>query len=38
MHQTNLLADTFGQILSEQQPNFLRLYLNPYVAQTSLLS
>ncbi len=34
MHQTNLLAETCGQILREQQPNFLRLYLNPFVAQT----
>src|SRR5262249_14957893 len=27
------LADTYGQILREQLPNFLRLYLNPYVTQ-----
>jgi acetylornithine/succinyldiaminopimelate/putrescine aminotransferase len=27
------LADTYEQILREQLPNFLRLYLNPYVAQ-----
>jgi acetylornithine/succinyldiaminopimelate/putrescine aminotransferase len=28
------LADTYEQILREQLPNLLRLYLNPYVAQT----
>jgi acetylornithine/succinyldiaminopimelate/putrescine aminotransferase len=27
------LADTYEQILHEQLPNFLRLYLNPYVTQ-----
>jgi acetylornithine/succinyldiaminopimelate/putrescine aminotransferase len=27
------LADTYEQILREQQPNLLRLYLNPYVTQ-----
>ena len=28
------LAETCEQILREQEPNFLRLYLNPHVAQT----
>ena len=27
------LAETYEQILREQEPNFLRLYLNPHVAQ-----
>jgi acetylornithine/succinyldiaminopimelate/putrescine aminotransferase len=30
------LAETIEQILREQEPNFLRLYLNPHVAQTCL--
>ncbi len=28
------LAETYEQILREREPNFLRLYLNPHVAQT----
>src|SRR5580700_2785497 len=28
------LADTYKQMLHDQLPNLLRLYLNPYVAQT----
>lgn len=28
------LADTYEQLLRERLPNFFRLYLNPYVAQT----
>ncbi|MGO9924286.1 MAG: aminotransferase class III-fold pyridoxal phosphate-dependent enzyme [Isosphaeraceae bacterium] len=34
MHQPPSLAETCEQILREQEPNFLRLYLNPHVAQT----
>jgi acetylornithine/succinyldiaminopimelate/putrescine aminotransferase len=34
MHQSPSLAETCEQILSMQEPNFLRLYLNPHVAQT----
>ena len=34
MHHLPSLAETYEQILREQEPNFLRLYLNPHVAQT----
>jgi acetylornithine/succinyldiaminopimelate/putrescine aminotransferase len=34
MQPRHPLADTYEQILREQRPNLLRLYLNPYVAQT----
>lgn len=34
MHHLPFLAETYEQILREQEPNFLRLYLNPHVAQT----
>ena len=34
MHHRPSLAETCEQILREQEPNFLRLYLNPHVAQT----
>jgi acetylornithine/succinyldiaminopimelate/putrescine aminotransferase len=34
MHHQSSLASTVEQILREQEPNFLRLYLNPHVAQT----
>ena len=35
MHQRRpSLADTCEQIVRDQEPNFLRLYLNPHVAQT----
>ncbi len=34
MHHPPSLAETCEQILREQEPNFLRLYLNPHVAQT----
>ena len=34
MHHPPSLAETTLQILREQEPNFLRLYLNPHVAQT----
>jgi acetylornithine/succinyldiaminopimelate/putrescine aminotransferase len=30
------LAETFDQIIREQQPNLFRLYVNPYVAQSCL--
>ncbi len=33
MHHRSSLAETCEQILREQEPNFLRLYLNPHVAQ-----
>jgi acetylornithine/succinyldiaminopimelate/putrescine aminotransferase len=33
MRPRHPLADTYEQILREQVPNFLRLYLNPYVTQ-----
>jgi acetylornithine/succinyldiaminopimelate/putrescine aminotransferase len=34
MQRPSSLADTLEQMLQEQEPNFLRLYLNPHVAQT----
>jgi acetylornithine/succinyldiaminopimelate/putrescine aminotransferase len=34
MHQSPSPTETLESILREQEPNFLRLYLNPYVAQT----
>ncbi len=34
MHNQASLTETYEQILREQEPNFLRLYLNPHVAQT----
>lgn len=34
MHDTPSLIETYEQIVREEQPNFLRLYLNPHVAQT----
>jgi len=34
MQQPPSLAETYEQIVHEQEPNFLRLYLNPHVAQT----
>ena len=34
MHHLPSLAETYEQILREQEPNFLRLYLNPHLAQT----
>src|SRR6516225_7160396 len=34
MRPRHPLADTYEQILREQLPNLLRLYLNPYVTQT----
>ena len=34
MQARHPLIDTFEQILREQTPNFLRLYLNPFVTQT----
>jgi acetylornithine/succinyldiaminopimelate/putrescine aminotransferase len=34
MHPRHPFADTYEQILREQLPNLLRLYLNPYVVQT----
>jgi acetylornithine/succinyldiaminopimelate/putrescine aminotransferase len=34
MHQSPSLIATVEQMLREQEPNFLRLYLNPHVAQT----
>ena len=34
MHDLPSLAATYEQMLREQEPNFLRLYLNPRVAQT----
>jgi acetylornithine/succinyldiaminopimelate/putrescine aminotransferase len=34
MHQLPSIAETYEQMLREQEPNFLRLYLNPHVAQT----
>jgi acetylornithine/succinyldiaminopimelate/putrescine aminotransferase len=33
MHHRSSLIETCEQILREQEPNFLRLYLNPHVAQ-----
>jgi acetylornithine/succinyldiaminopimelate/putrescine aminotransferase len=33
MHQPSPLAETLEQMLREQEPNFLRLYLNPHVVQ-----
>src|SRR5262249_13142228 len=33
MHYVPSLDETYEQMLSERQPNFLRLYLNPHVAQ-----
>jgi acetylornithine/succinyldiaminopimelate/putrescine aminotransferase len=33
MRHPSLLAETFEQMLRDQEPNFLRLYLNPHVAQ-----
>ncbi len=33
MHHSTSLAETYEQILHEREPNFLRLYLNPRVAQ-----
>jgi acetylornithine/succinyldiaminopimelate/putrescine aminotransferase len=33
MPPCHTLADTYGQILQENLPNFLRLYLNPFVTQ-----
>jgi acetylornithine/succinyldiaminopimelate/putrescine aminotransferase len=36
MHTAPPLAETIESILHEQEPNFLRLYLNPHVAQTCL--
>jgi acetylornithine/succinyldiaminopimelate/putrescine aminotransferase len=34
MHQPPPLSETYEQMIREQEPNFLRLYLNPHVAQT----
>jgi acetylornithine/succinyldiaminopimelate/putrescine aminotransferase len=34
MHHISLLHETYDQIIREQEPNFLRLYLNPHVART----
>jgi acetylornithine/succinyldiaminopimelate/putrescine aminotransferase len=34
MHQLPSIAETCDQLLREQEPNFLRLYLNPHVVQT----
>jgi acetylornithine/succinyldiaminopimelate/putrescine aminotransferase len=34
MRPGHAIADTYEQILREQRPNLLRLYLNPYVCQT----
>jgi acetylornithine/succinyldiaminopimelate/putrescine aminotransferase len=34
MHKSPSPTETLEQMLREQEPNFLRLYLNPYVAQT----
>jgi acetylornithine/succinyldiaminopimelate/putrescine aminotransferase len=34
MHQSPLPIETLEQILRAEEPNFLRLYLNPHVAQT----
>src|SRR6516165_4361329 len=34
MHTRPSIAETYEQILRDQEPNFLRLYLNPWVAQT----
>jgi acetylornithine/succinyldiaminopimelate/putrescine aminotransferase len=36
MHTSPPLAETIASILHEQEPNFLRLYLNPHVAQACL--
>jgi acetylornithine/succinyldiaminopimelate/putrescine aminotransferase len=36
MSTDGLLLNTFNQMIQEQIPNFLRLYLNPYVVQTCL--
>ncbi len=36
MHTSPPLAATIESILHEREPNFLRLYLNPHVAQTCL--
>ncbi len=35
-HEPPPLAETIESILHEQEPNFLRLYLNPHVAQVGL--
>ena len=34
MHGPPLLSDAYEQILRDQEPNFLRLYLNSHAAQT----
>jgi acetylornithine/succinyldiaminopimelate/putrescine aminotransferase len=34
MHPLTPLAETYEQIIGNQEPNFLRLYLNPHIAQT----
>ena len=36
MHTSPPLAETIASILHEQEPNILRLYLNPHVAQACL--
>ncbi len=36
MNECHAIAETAGLIVREQRPNLLRLYLNPYVAQTCL--
>src|ERR1700733_749555 len=34
MNKLLSLHETYDQIIREQEPNFLRLYLNPHVART----